>query len=976
MSKDTDSSLEILLEALKGSEAGVRVEAAKKLGRLEHSSQAALRALERAAAKDRSKKVREAAIQTLRSPTYRRLQRQSSSLAPRPRRIVLGEIDRWQADALISPEQSEVLKQRYRFDVPVPAAQPVIEKPAPPAKVEAEKPLPPKRSLAQMLLSETTIKVALYLGAFFVISASMILAAVIEILRLPILLIVTTICLGVSLGLKRRLPQASFVLYVVFSFLLPIDAGVFQSIINLAPGFSHPYWILVLATLSVCWGLGTWLYQSRLFSLLAFGAASGVMWLIGRWVDASEHLDILLLTLSSLTGLGGAYVLKRWQDNRFATPLLVLVQIQQVVLLSASALIILYQVVIYDSPYQVVVYDFPLEGWWLVITFTWLLASFFYIVSNLIRPFALFPFLAVATLLPLPWFFLGTFSPEARAVMIVTWIWGAVLTIAGEGLGYLRLEAVQKYRLPLFIASAPLFVIAAIGGLFDLITIGFAYLVGTAIVYTGLTIHKPRHAPWFGTLLSVCCAYLVAFELPFLEDHSFYPGFILLWPTLILLGVDLATKYGFKASNVWHLAPRALGTLIGGINILVLLGTGAGEPSKAALAFTILSVFFTLYALVSTAPVIGYLATASLAVTVPYLLAHFEQSTWLVPMTLLFSAYYLGGLVPARLGKSSAWTNVMRVSGLALGVLVAFSAPFQGDLASVVSVALVAIWFTIEAFDRQNNGLGIPAYLFYTWAYLAAMYEFGVFEHIRWLTPLTVLVYIHYLLGFGLKLAGKQGAWVNALRVIGLLMAIVVALSAPFQGGPASIVSVTLFAVLFTVEAFDRHNVWLGFPANLLYLGAYFMVLAELEVNEPQTYSIGAALLGIIMHYLLVRSGSSTGAFITGMLSQLVLLSTTYIQMVSTARFLFFFILFFQSLLVILYGLVLRARSLVITPIIFVTLGVISVVFSALSGIPTAILIGCTGVLLLVLGILAMVLRERLIKATEKLGERLGGWRA
>jgi len=967
MSEDTDNSLETMLEALKSSEAGARAEAAKKLGRLEHSSQAALRALERAAAKDRSKKVREAAIQTLRSPTYRRLQCQSSSLAPRPRRIVLGEIDRWQADALISPEQAEVLKQRYRFDVPVPVAQPVIEKPAPPAKVEAEKPLPPKRSLAQMLLSETTIKVALYLGAFFVISASMILAAVIEILRLPILLIVTAICLGVSLGLKRRLPQASFVLYVVFSFLLPIDAGVFQSIINLAPGFSHPYWILVLATLSVCWGLGTRFYQSRLFSLLAFGAASGVMWLIGRWVDASEHLDVLLLTLSSLTGLGGAYVLKRWKDNRFASPLWVLTQIQQVVLLSASASIILY---------QVVAYDFPLEGWWLAITFTWLLASLFYIVSNLIRPFALFPFLAVATLLPLPWFFLGTFSPEARAVMIVTWIWGAVLTIAGEGLGYLKLEAVQKYRLPLFIASVPLFIIAAMGGLYDLITIGFAYLVGTAIVYTGLTIHKPRHAPWFGALLSVFCAYLVAFELPFLEDHSFYPGFILLWPTLILLGVDLAAKYGFKASNVWHLAPRALGTLIGGINILVLLGTGVEEPLKAALAFTILSVFFTLYALVSTAPVIGYLATASLAVAVPYLLAHFEQSTWLIPMTLLFSAYYLGGLVLARLGKSSAWTNVMRVSGLALGVLVAFSAPFQGDLASVVSVALVAILFTIEAFDRQNNGLGIPAYLFYTWAYLAAMYEFGVFEHIQWLTPLTALVYIHYLLGFGLKLAGKKGAWINALRVIGLSMAIVVALSAPYQGGPASIVSVTLFAVLFTIEAFDRRNVWLGFPANLLYLGAYFMVLAELEVSEPQTYSIGAALLGIIMHYLLVRSGSSTGAFITGMLSQLVLLSTTYIQMVSTGRFLFFFILFFQSLVVVLYGLVLRARSFVITPIIFVTLGVISVVFSALSGIPTAILIGCTGVLLLALGTLAMVLRERLIKATEKLGEQLGGWRA
>jgi hypothetical protein len=81
-------------------------------------------------------------------------------------------------------------------------------------------------------------------------------------------------------------------------------------------------------------------------------------------------------------------------------------------------------------------------------------------------------------------------------------------------------------------------------------------------------------------------------------------------------------------------------------------------------------------------------------------------------------------------------------------------------------------------------------------------------------------------------------------------------------------------------------------------------------------------------------------------------------------------VIFFQALAVLIYGLVVRSRSLVITPIIFVVLAVVSVIYSALKGISTVVLIGCTGLVLLMLGILAVVLRERI----TKMGERLGDW--
>jgi hypothetical protein len=128
------------------------------------------------------------------------------------------------------------------------------------------------------------------------------------------------------------------------------------------------------------------------------------------------------------------------------------------------------------------------------------------------------------------------------------------------------------------------------------------------------------------------------------------------------------------------------------------------------------------------------------------------------------------------------------------------------------------------------------------------------------------------------------------------------------------------------------------------------------------------------MHYLLMRAGSNKGAFITGMVSQLILLSTTYIQMVANNALGYFAALFFQSLVVLAYGLVIRSRSLVFTPIAFVVLGVFTVVFSLpiLKGVATVLMIGCTGILFILLGIVAVLMRERI----AELRDRLSDWKA
>jgi hypothetical protein len=155
------------------------------------------------------------------------------------------------------------------------------------------------------------------------------------------------------------------------------------------------------------------------------------------------------------------------------------------------------------------------------------------------------------------------------------------------------------------------------------------------------------------------------------------------------------------------------------------------------------------------------------------------------------------------------------------------------------------------------------------------------------------------------------------------------------------------------------------------------MILAELNVDEPQFYSVGAALLGMFMHFLLTSAGSKTGAFLAGMLSQLVLLGTSYLQMLAAEEparfFLLFAVLFAQSLVVLVYGMIQRSRSLVFTPLVFVVLGVLTLLYGTLKelGLGPVILIGSTGILLLMAGIAAVLMRERI----AKLGEQLSGWR-
>src|SRR5262245_31573177 len=172
----TGRPLAELLNELESPEMAIRLAAAQQLGRLEQSDIQALRALEKRVAQDESAEVCEAALLALAARPYRLLQQQANRAQPVLRQAILAEIERWRAEGLLPEQTARLLRQRYDFQLQTTSAP-----------VATSTPAGPRPSLGQILLSETTIQVALYLGAFFVVAAAFILAALFEILRLPIL---------------------------------------------------------------------------------------------------------------------------------------------------------------------------------------------------------------------------------------------------------------------------------------------------------------------------------------------------------------------------------------------------------------------------------------------------------------------------------------------------------------------------------------------------------------------------------------------------------------------------------------------------------------------------------------------------------------------------------------------------------------------------------------------------------------------
>lgn len=1276
--KPTDILKDILAN-LKSDDTVNRLNAIESLKSINYSSEAIRNELENLALHDDNEDVRKDALAILDLPTQRNVRSRINKLAMNNRFILLNEINEWEKLGLLNKINATVLRKRYDFDsAPLPteskpapvqpavispvqippkapapiAAQPVSVSTAVPAKSE---PMGPRPTLLQTLLSETSIKIALYLGAFFVIASAVILGVLSEAARLPILIINTVIFGGLSLGVRKRLPQPSFTLFIVFSFLLPITASVIEGLLNFSDSISAGYWVFISIFMAMIWVLGTWLYESRLFSITAFLAVLLAFHRIGDTFDSAPEFYTLMAAIASLIGLAGVWYLRKWRDAIFVMPLFVTTQLIQLIILASS--ISIFFIHLFDTSSPIL--------WHLTSIFTWGFASLFFIFSNFLFPFVLFPWLAAAALLPIPWFFSAALDLNTTANAFLFFIWTLILTIGSEITQ--RVEKARTYSLPLILVSIPSALITALTGFTESTTLGLISALGISAIYSVHQVLRARGWLWAFALLNFIAAYFAFFNLPSIEKLNIFFGYQLLVISILFLLPDLAFKNDFKNNPHWRPPLRIFGTLFTILNFVSFAPAEEKPLINTAIVFFIYAIFFAVYAIRYNQALIGYAATTALAISMVYGLNHFNLDLWVPALTMLSVLYFFGGFVLRKSENHGAWRTMLEISGLVLGTIVSltafgveksgagwfiaviailfiiemyaykksfveiavhlllsiasfmilkdfkvdevsfifltlglvilsldmiFSRTYQSNrlmnkpaktlgaflvlissllltsesdenaaigfgifalffaiytfvqrkayygyiaaafippavfftlnnyeinawlpvlscltilyfviglaihtkkdwsfmlrnsalaLGAIISMAalltlketggwysiIIGLLFAAEMYLRRNGlfEIGLPYFftvaaflilhdlkveevshhllaysivwlladllahltftnprilkwpvravaaiftivnygtlffggdstfatigfavytllfltisllyrqptLAYTFTFTLPLFTtflFREFDVTKWIHPVIMIAIIYYMAGLVFRTYKRFAGWDLTLLNSGLGLGVVVSIAAPILGGLDAAIPVAVAATLWAIEAFAKKNVWLALPANLLYLLAYFIILFELNQNEIQFFSIGAALLGLFQHYLLVRAESKTGAFLTGMISQLVLLGTTYAQMLSTQELGYFIVLFFQFLAVLIYGVVIRSRSLTFTPIVIIILGVITVLYSAFKGLNTVVLIGCTGIIMLVFGIIAVMLRDRISKFSEKL---------
>ncbi|MFN8435797.1 MAG: hypothetical protein U0V18_17370 [Anaerolineales bacterium] len=1074
-SRKPEEVLNDIYQNLQSEDDVVVIQAISTLTSLNYSSEAIRRKLEQLSIKSENKDIRTQALAALNSSANRAVQKHfiAAKLDRGIRYTLLQEINEWEKSNLLDKQNADVIRRRYDFDftpVSAPTSTPQSQVVADPvqstsatqqAAPPTEPPTPPapRPSLLQTLTSEASIKIYLYLGAFFVIAAAAILGAVVPELRLPILIIGTFIFGGLAIIIKKRLPQPSFALFIVFSFLLPITANSLEEAIrqsfNLTADFTNAYWAIIFIVMAIIWVGSTWLYESRLFSLTAFGSLILASFRIGDLFEADAVYYTLLLGLTALVGLGGTWFLKKWRDDKFAQPLFFASQLLQALNLAASLGI-----------FGVNTFQPSSNNLLNLVTFaTWITGSLFYVISDWLYPFFACPWLAAATCIPMPWLVASAFDLESLGSSIVLFIWGALLASVSEPI--IRWEKVKKYGLPILLATMPSLALGIFTGFVYETWLGLILALGSAILFSILHILQNRWWLWTLALLNFVIAYFAFFQLELIQKLDIFFGYQLVLLTVLFLLPDLFLKKDWTLNLQWRLPLRIFGASFLFITSIVLFTQG--KSGHIAANYFILALFCTAYALAYKNAYLSYLPATYLALTAVYALDAFNVDAWLPTLTTLSAIYYLSGII---LRKQAKWGDMLRNSGMALGTVISFVVLSATKETGGWYALVIGLLFIFETYLRKNGwfeigapihftvgiflilhdlkieevayhllayslvwlladllthltfknprplsiivrfigvalvlvnfgylfaetdswipvlGFGIYALLFLTISLLYRQpnlfysftltlplfvaFLFRAFDITQWIHPVIAVAVAYYALGATFRTKNRATGWDQSLLYSGLGVGVVISIGAPILGGLDASIPVAIAATLWAFEAFAKRNAWLAFPANALYLLAYFIILFELNVDEPQFFSVGTALFGLIQHYLLTRAESKSGTFVMGMFSQFVLLGTTYIEMVNKNELSYFFLLFVQSLVILVYGLVVRSRSLTFFPIGFVILGVITVVYSTLKDLGTIFVIGCTGIVLLMLGVVAVLLRERIAKLSEKLSD----WKA
>lgn len=903
---DAQATLAQLLQDLQSEDESRITSALEALKALNFSSEAIRSQLEKIGLHGSNRKIRSEARALLNYPANRAVMQRfnQNHLDRKTRELMLSEIKAWARNELIEKDTADVLSRRYDFDIapppaqpkpldaaqgkPVPA-QPIVTTPkAPPAPVASTPSVPqpppappaPRPSLLQTLTSEASIKIYLYLGAFFVIAAAAILGAVVPEFRLPILILGNFLFGGLAVAIKKRLPQPSFALFIVFSFLLPITANTLEETMRqsfgLSSSFTSGYWAVVFFFMAAVWSGGTRLYTSRLFSITAFGSLLLAFFSIGRFFEAEFSVYVLLESMAAFSGLAGVWLLQKWTERNFWLPLFIATQAVQVILLFVS--LSLFGANLFDPSFS--------NLWHLAAFATWVFAAIFFIFANHLYPFFAFPWLVAATLIPMPWTLAASFDLESLGSAILLFGWG-ILLISGSEVFH-RSEQVRKYSLPVMLASMPSLVLAIFTGFVHETWLGCVLALGIAIIFTALHVFRTRWWLWTLAHFSFIIAYFAFFQIDFMQKLDVFSGYQILGLSLLFLLPDLLLKKDWKATPEWRLSPRILGAIFTAINFLVLLGSR--DSIGSTVSYAVYTAFFTIYALSSKKPVLAYIPAATLPLAFVFGLNALKVDAWLPVLTALAILYFFTGLA---LRTKEGWTLPLRNSALLLGSVISIAALILEKETGGWYALIAGGLFAAEMYIRKDGHfeIGAPA-LFTLGAYLI-LRDFNNFTTIYHLLTyslvwiftdlLTHLTFQHprplsfVVRGIGAVLTGiniififTEATVLNAAICFGIytlaFSIYTLAYREPLLGYiPAASLSLT---VLYTLSHLNL-DAWL--PALTILAILYFIVGILIRVREGWSFMLrnSALVLGSLLSLsalFMLKETSGWYALIIGLL--------------------------------------------------------------------------------------------------------------
>ena len=807
------------------------------------------RAVERLALRASAEPVRAAALQALTSPAARAFYHAHSTWPPAWRASLRREIEAWAREGLITPAQAAVLQARYG----PPPSKPSL------ADIPAE--APPQRRAAPW-----SLQVVLYLGAFFVIAAALLFAAVVETWRLPILLTATVLFMAAAAATYRLEPTGSRVLGIVAAGFLWADAGVLYDL--LSPSLYYPwddfYWAGAFMLLAALWLLGGWLLRSTVLTLAAWPmlaasllrAWSGLQGL--AWGNI-PRISWLLLAWSGEVVL--ALLWARWIRGRQATAARWLWGTAHGT--AVALLFFMGPLAALDAPGSGAPWVERLSTWGVMAAaFAMLLA--FYLLSR-------------ALMHPLPWM-------EA---------WAVPLALAGVAVSIAQLGVRPWQQALLWVVFALLSAAAAVGlrrlrwGMPRAWSWGMELLAGLAWMVAGFILVDAPYSPWWGWAVWMLGG-LWGWGEALRTDRITPAGFGWLLVTLAWLQA-LGNIWPWPEPPYWPgwmLLLPLLGVL------LDVLGRGLQRRRVRWVAR-------------GGAAVYALLVWATAMSQSPYRL---REAAVLAVLAFGVAGY-------ARLGPWPKLWAVVPLLGLATwGVFLdALGGYHPATLGVWPVVAVLAAW-------AGTRRAATPGWRAWRWGALA----------IAWLTALLTLPY--------------DDGW--------------------------SALTLAVMATLTGVVAWQTRSMALVLPTAALYFWAYAWTLNLWDVRQPQWYTIPAAALGLLLHALYRRTGHQVTAFVMGALAQLVLFTTTYVQMVSHRSGWYFAMLFLQGLVVLGYGLWSNAPALIWPPIGFVVLATVTIVLIQFQGLGVLALLCGAGLALLAGGLFVLTRRARQQPAAGPEGEK------